>query len=108
MLTSLTAQTLARTQFEVIVSGSGSADGTYEVCCRFRSELRLRYRYQEDLGFRAAARTRIAESHNGPSPVGIIVRSVTHSRFGASAVKFLITASPASTSSEQPWSKVLS
>ena len=26
--------------------------------------------------------SRIAESHNGPSPVGIIVRSVTHSWFG--------------------------
>jgi hypothetical protein len=39
--------------------------------------------------------SRIAESHNGPSPVEIIVRSVTHSRFGAGAVKSLLTRSGA-------------
>src|SRR5579859_2772132 len=38
--------------------------------------------------------SRIEASHNGPSPVGITVRSVTHSRFGALAVKLRFTRSP--------------
>lgn len=39
--------------------------------------------------------SRIAESHNGPSPVETIVRSVTHNRFGAGAVKSRLTRSGA-------------
>lgn len=38
--------------------------------------------------------SRIEESHSGPSPVSISVRSVTHSRFGPSAVKLRLTRSP--------------
>jgi hypothetical protein len=33
------------------------------------------------------------ESHKGPSPVSISVRSVTHNRFGALAVKLRLTRS---------------
>lgn len=41
--------------FEVIVCDDGSSDNTREVVEQFRTRLNVRYRYQEDLGFRAAA-----------------------------------------------------
>lgn len=40
--------------FEVIICDDGSSDDSREVAEAFRSRLNLRYRWQEDLGFRAA------------------------------------------------------
>lgn len=54
-LDSLTRQSLGCDEFEVIVSDDGSSDDTAQVARSFEGRLRLRYRFQEDLGFRAAA-----------------------------------------------------
>src|SRR5207244_3414024 len=53
-LESLTAQRLAPEEFEVIISDDGSSDDTADVARSFARRLRLQYRFQEDLGFRAA------------------------------------------------------
>lgn len=51
-LNALTTQT--HSAFEVIICDDGSTDQTPEVVQRFSDRLNLRYRWQEDLGFRAA------------------------------------------------------
>lgn len=51
----LTRQQLAPGEFEVIVSDDGSSDATKEVVESFADRLRVKYHFQEDLGFRAGA-----------------------------------------------------
>lgn len=54
-LTALADQRFPADEFEVIVSDDGSTDDTRQTVQDFRDRLRLRYHFQEDLGFRAAA-----------------------------------------------------
>lgn len=54
-LDSLAEQNFAATDSEVVVSDDGSSDHTAEVVRSYRGLLRMRYHFQEDLGFRAAA-----------------------------------------------------
>lgn len=54
-LHSLVAQRSLTGRFEVIVSDDGSSDGTADVARSFDDRLDLRYCYQPDRGFRAAA-----------------------------------------------------
>lgn len=51
-LESLTWQT--EKAFEVLICDDGSSDDTREVALSYQNRLNLRYRWQEDLGFRAA------------------------------------------------------
>src|SRR5580698_593646 len=53
-LLQLTRQTLPVDEFEVIVADDGSSDRTRETAGSFSGQLRLKYHFQEDLGFRAA------------------------------------------------------
>ncbi|ONK10268.1 Chondroitin polymerase [Streptomyces sp. MP131-18] len=54
-LDALAGQRLPTAEFEVVVSDDGSHDDTREVVAGFADRLSIRYRFQEDLGFRAAA-----------------------------------------------------
>lgn len=49
----LTRQRLPAGEFEVIVADDGSSDATKEVVESFADRLRVKYHFQEDLGFRA-------------------------------------------------------
>jgi glycosyltransferase involved in cell wall biosynthesis len=55
MLESLARQRTAPGEFEVIVADDGSSDGTEDLVDSFSGQLRLRYHFQEDRGFRVAA-----------------------------------------------------
>ena len=54
-LETLTGQELPAAQFEVIVADDGSSDDSAEVAASFDGPLRMKYFFQEDLGFRAGA-----------------------------------------------------
>jgi glycosyltransferase involved in cell wall biosynthesis len=49
----LTRQRMPVSEFEVIVSDDGSSDATESVSKSFADKLRIKYTFQEDLGFRA-------------------------------------------------------
>lgn len=54
-LNSLKHQNLDKSLFEVLVIDDGSTDNTREVTEQYKQDFNVRYFYQEDLGFRAAA-----------------------------------------------------
>lgn len=54
-LQSLCLQTLPADEFEVIVADDGSSDDTRSVVDSFAGRLHMKYHFQEDLGYRAAA-----------------------------------------------------
>src|SRR5579871_3703434 len=54
-LDSLVAQRFPAAGFEVVVADDGSSDGTGDMVRSFEDRLAVRYWFQEDLGFRAAA-----------------------------------------------------
>lgn len=54
LLAQLATQTVPAHEFEVIVADDGSADETKDVVNSFSDRLRVKYHFQEDLGFRAA------------------------------------------------------
>jgi glycosyltransferase involved in cell wall biosynthesis len=49
------SEALPADQFEVIVADDGSSDGTEALVRSFETDYRIKYYFQEDLGFRAAA-----------------------------------------------------
>jgi glycosyltransferase involved in cell wall biosynthesis len=67
-LETLTAQEFPAGEFEVIVADDGSSDDTAEVAASFDGPLRVKYVFQEDLGFRAGA-ARNAGSRLAAAPV---------------------------------------
>ncbi|MFE9904052.1 glycosyltransferase [Streptomyces achromogenes] len=54
-LGSLARQDVPVPDFEVVVADDGSSDGTAELVRSYADRLRVRYHFQEDLGFRVAA-----------------------------------------------------
>jgi glycosyltransferase involved in cell wall biosynthesis len=54
-LETLTTQEFPAAEFEVIVADDGSSDDSAEVAASFDGPLRLKYAFQADLGYRAAA-----------------------------------------------------
>ena len=62
-LSSMTLQTLPGDEFEVMVVDDGSSDDTRSVAESYTARLPLRYFYQPDEGFRAAAARNIGIRH---------------------------------------------
>ncbi len=58
----LTAQTLPRSEFEVVVVDDGSTDATYQCIDAFRQRLPMRYFWQENAGLAAAKNRAVAEA----------------------------------------------
>jgi glycosyltransferase involved in cell wall biosynthesis len=54
-LETLSAQEFPAKEFEVIVADDGSSDDTAEVAASFDGPLRIKYHFQENLGYRAGA-----------------------------------------------------
>jgi GT2 family glycosyltransferase len=75
-LETLAAQRFPRDEFEVVVADDGSTDTTPAVVRSFETALRLRYHFQEDLGFRAAA-TRNAGAWLASAPVLVFMDTGT-------------------------------
>ncbi|MEU1756010.1 glycosyltransferase [Micromonospora matsumotoense] len=73
-LEALTAQRMPAGTVEVIVADDGSSDGTRDVVQGFTRRLRLRYHFQPDRGFRAAA-ARNAGARLATAPVLVFVDS---------------------------------
>ncbi|MDG4792791.1 glycosyltransferase [Micromonospora sp. WMMD1082] len=73
-LDSLTRQRMPANQFEVIVVDDGSTDDTADVATSFQDRLDLRYHYQPDEGFRAAAARNIGIA-DARSPICVFTDS---------------------------------
>ncbi|WP_158603450.1 glycosyltransferase [Micromonospora radicis] len=73
-LDSLTRQHLPTDQFEVIVVDDGSTDDTADLAASYRDRLDLRYHYQPDEGFRAAAARNIGIA-DARSPICVFADS---------------------------------
>lgn len=84
--------------FEVIICDDGSSDNTREVAQSFKDRLNLSYRYQEDLGFRAAeARNLGLQAARGKllifldsdivvPPAFVRTHAATHARYGLAKI----------------------
>ncbi len=75
-LETLAAQEFPAAEFEVIVADDGSSDDTAEVAASFDGPLRMKYVFQEDLGFRAGA-ARNAGARLAAAPVFAFLDSGT-------------------------------
>jgi len=73
-LEALQQQTVDKEMFEVIVVDDGSSDNSKEVVRSFESRLNIRYFWQEDNGFRAAAARNVGIS-NARAPICIFLDS---------------------------------
>ncbi len=75
-LETLTAQEFPVKEFEVIVADDGSSDDSAEVAASFDGPLRMKYVFQEDLGYRAGA-ARNAGARLAAAPVLVFLDSGT-------------------------------